>query len=191
MQKIISLFKRKYDGGPRHVFNEVVDGAEWVALGEGIATRKHDGTCCMVRSNVLYRRYTLKEGRVEPLGFEPVTQMDEQTGKQEGWVPVGDSQADKWHRQAWHIEKDHMADGTYELCGPKVQGNPERLHTHRLIEHGVIEMVGFPRTFGEIKRWFYDMRHDPLNVEGVVWHHPDGRMVKIKSKDFGIERHQS
>ena len=25
-------------------------------------------------------------------------------------------------------------------------------------------------------------------IEGVVWHHPDGRMVKIKGKDFGIKR---
>lgn len=26
------------------------------------------------------------------------------------------------------------------------------------------------------------------NVEGVVWHHPDGRMVKIKTRDFGLTR---
>ena len=25
-------------------------------------------------------------------------------------------------------------------------------------------------------------------VEGIVWHHPDGRMVKIKTKDFGLKR---
>ena len=24
-------------------------------------------------------------------------------------------------------------------------------------------------------------------VEGIVWHHPDGRMVKIKRKDFGFK----
>lgn len=24
--------------------------------------------------------------------------------------------------------------------------------------------------------------------EGIVWHHPDGRMVKIKAKDFGLRR---
>ena len=27
-------------------------------------------------------------------------------------------------------------------------------------------------------------------IEGIVWHHPDGRMVKIKAKDFGIKRSQ-
>ena len=24
------------------------------------------------------------------------------------------------------------------------------------------------------------------NIEGIVWHHPDGRMVKIKARDFGL-----
>lgn len=26
------------------------------------------------------------------------------------------------------------------------------------------------------------------DIEGIVWHHPDGRMVKIKGKDFGLKR---
>jgi hypothetical protein len=25
------------------------------------------------------------------------------------------------------------------------------------------------------------------DIEGIVWHHPDGRMVKIKKKDFGYK----
>ena len=37
--------------------------------------------------------------------------------------------------------------------------------------------------FGLLKAWF--MHHD---VEGVVWRHPDGRMAKIKGRDFGIVR---
>lgn len=44
MRKVISLFKRDYEG-TRLVFDEVVEGAEWVVAGEGIATRKWDGTC--------------------------------------------------------------------------------------------------------------------------------------------------
>ena len=54
MRKIISLFQRNYDGD-RLVRNEVVPGAEWVLAGEGIATRKYDGTCCMVRDGKLYK----------------------------------------------------------------------------------------------------------------------------------------
>lgn len=27
-----------------------------------------------------------------------------------------------------------------------------------------------------------------MNIEGIVFHHPDGRMAKIKLRDFGISR---
>ncbi len=40
-----------------------------------------------------------------------------------------------------------------------------------------------PRTFAECRGWF--ARHD---VEGIVWHHPDGRMAKLKARDFGLKR---
>jgi hypothetical protein len=26
------------------------------------------------------------------------------------------------------------------------------------------------------------------NIEGIVWHHPDGRMAKLKLRDFGVKR---
>jgi len=28
----------------------------------------------------------------------------------------------------------------------------------------------------------------PLDIEGLVFHHPDGRMAKIKKRDFGFRR---
>jgi len=40
-----------------------------------------------------------------------------------------------------------------------------------------------PRKFEEIKAYLADK-----DIEGIVWHHPDGRMVKIKKKDFGYKR---
>ena len=43
MQKVISLFKRDYEGN-RQIYNELVEGAEWVVAGEGVATEKIDGT---------------------------------------------------------------------------------------------------------------------------------------------------
>ena len=65
MKKIISLFQRNYDGD-RLVRDELVPGAEWVAAGEGKATRKWDGTCCMVRDGVLFKRYDAKAGKTPP-----------------------------------------------------------------------------------------------------------------------------
>lgn len=200
MKKIISLFQRNYDGD-RLVRNEVVPGAEWVLAGEGVATCKHDGTCCLVRDGKLYKRYEVQPGKVPPPNFEPANEVDPVTGKQQGWVPVGDGPDDRWHREAWdglvktqegRVLKPELYfaegdfDGTYELCGPKVQGNPENLPTHFLIPHGCEVIADFPRDFDGIRE-----RLAQMDIEGIVWHHPDGRMVKIKAKDFGIKRKRS
>ena len=186
MQKIISLFQRNYDGD-RLVRDEVVPGAEWVQAGEGVATIKYDGTCCMVRAGILYKRYDAKAGKRPPPDFEPAQPVaDEITGHWPGWVPVGDGPEDRWHREAWANEPGPVivvADGTYELLGPRIQGNPDGLTRHQFHRHGSHEVPGFPRDFEGIKAALATM-----GVEGIVWHHPDGRMVKIKAKDFGIKR---
>ena len=183
MKKIISLFKRDYEG-TRQVYDEIVPGAEWVVAGEGVATAKYDGTACMVRDGVLYKRYDrrLKKGTYKPApeGWEAAQDADPKTGHWPGWVPVGDGPEDKWHREPlkWSPEPQ---DGTYELIGPKVQGNPYRLRSHALLEHGIVEIADAPRTFDGLRQWLAE--HDG---EGIVWHHPDGRMVKIKRRDFGL-----
>lgn len=182
MKKIISLYQRNYDGD-RLVRNEIVPGAEWVAAGEGIATRKHDGTCCMVRDGKLWKRYDAKKGKTPPLGFEAAQEPDPVTGHHPGWLPVGDDAGDQWHREAWNSAGGHLQDGTYELIGPKVQGNPEGRPTHTLIAHGCEVLNDAPRTFDELKAYLTGK-----NIEGIVWHHPDGRMVKIKTRDFGMKR---
>lgn len=182
MKKIISLFQRNYDGD-RLVRDEVVPGAEWVQAGEGIATRKYDGTCCMIRDGKLYKRYDAKKGKTPPPNFEPSQDYDEITGHMPGWIPVGDGPDDQWHREGL-VNTPNLTDGTYELLGPKIQGNPEKVGTtHQLIKHGITNLPDCPRTYNELKKWF-----EGVDIEGVVWHHPDGRMVKIKAKDFGIKR---
>lgn len=50
---VFSLFDSN-DSGDKLVRDEVV---EWVIAGEGRATRKLDGTCCMMRGGKLYRRF--------------------------------------------------------------------------------------------------------------------------------------
>lgn len=192
MQKIISLFQRNYDGD-RLIRNAVAPGAEWVINGEGIATRKFDGTCCMIKDGVFYKRYELKKGKTSPLGFIAAQQPDQITGDCPGWLTVGDGSEDKFHREAYNnsciilqepgMEKmKYLRDGTYELVGPKINGNKEHWNIHRLIEHGSEIVERAPRTFEELKEWFQF-----VYIEGLVWHHPDGRMVKIKKKDFGYK----
>jgi hypothetical protein len=180
MEKIISLFQRNYETD-HLVRDEVVPGAEWVPAGEGVATYKWDGTSCLVRGGAIFKRYDAKPGRTPPTGFEKSGEPDPVTGRVQGWVPVGDGPEDRWHREAF-IADPGLPDGTYELIGPKVQGNPYRLDNHKLVRHGGVEMPAFPRSFEQIRSALERM----LYTEGVVWHHPDGRMVKIKRKDFGF-----
>jgi hypothetical protein len=181
MKKIISLFQRNYDGD-RLVRDEITPGAEWVTAGEGVASRKWDGTCCLIKGGVLFKRYDAKHGKQPPVGFEPAQEPDPVTGHWPGWLQCDrNNPADQWHFEAFC--NGEFKDGTFELCGPKIQGNPERFESHRLIRHGSCSPIFVARTFLELKEWFKGR-----NIEGIVWHHPDGRMVKIKKKDFGLKR---
>lgn len=189
MQKIISLFQRNYESD-RQVRDEIVPGAEWVINGEGTATRKWDGTCCMIKDGVLYKRYDAKKGKLPPDGFIPAQDPDPVTGHWPGWLKVGNDNEDRWHREAfdkgivWDSAGNDpfLNDGTYELIGPKINGNKDCVTGHWLVAHGA-HRLDVPRTFDELKIWFADK-----DIEGIVWHHPDGRMVKIKKKDFGYKR---
>jgi hypothetical protein len=42
----------------------------WVFNGEGVATKKYDGTCSLIKNNVFFRRRELKAGEQAPENFE-------------------------------------------------------------------------------------------------------------------------
>lgn len=186
MKKIPTVFERDWDGDRSRVTDQVHPGCEWVLAGEGVATRKLDGTATMIRDGKLYKRHEVRQGKQTPEGFEQV-EDDLGTGKTVGWVPVGDGPEDRWHREAFALmSREDVRDGTYELIGPKIQGNPEKSLDHTLVPHGPERLTladDPPRTFDGLAAWLSE--HD---VEGIVWHHPDGRMAKIKGRDFGIKR---
>jgi hypothetical protein len=178
------------------VRDEIVPGADWVVAGEGVGTRKFDGTCCKVSDGVLWKRYDAKKGKTPPVGWVMAQDKpDAVTGHCPGWVMVGDKPEDQWHVQAWKNQfgpDGKLPDGTYELCGPKVQKDAERAYRmsqqsdetmHILIPHGCYVFGDAPRTFNALKEWFAGK-----DIEGIVWHHEDGRMVKIKLRDFGLQR---
>lgn len=189
MKKIISLFQRNYDGN-RLVRDEVVPGAEWVLEGEGLPTRKWDGTCCMIEEGKVFKRYDAKHGKQPPVGFIPAQDPDPETGHWPGWLLVGNGPEDRWFKEGFTMtqkfQNELLENGTYELVGPKVNNNPEHFDKHIFIPHGkeVLD-VSTPRTFEGLKKYF-----EVVDIEGIVWHHADGRMVKIKKRDFGYHRNK-
>lgn len=186
MKKIPTLFERDWNGDRSRVTDLIHAGCEWVLAGEGIATRKVDGTCCMVRDGKLYKRRELKSTDNAPEGFELVDK-DTETGKIIGWLPIGAGPEDRYHREAW-TAASILLNGTYELIGPKIQGNPEHANGHLLVKHGygiAGEVKDVPRTFEKLREWFTGQ-----DIEGLVFYHPDGRKAKIKLKDFGLKRNE-
>lgn len=181
MKKIPTLFERDWNGDRSRVTPQVHAGCEWVLAGEGVATRKMDGTSCMIRDGKLYKRRELRKGDKEPPLFE-LADHDEETGKTVGWVPCDIGPEDRWHMEAF-AKMINPEDGTYELVGPKVQGNQEKYPHHELLWHGHMIMEDAPRDFEGLRNYLAK-----CDVEGIVWHHPDGRRAKLKLRDFGIKR---
>ena len=185
MRKIPTLFVR--DRTTRHVTDQVTPGCEWVLAGEGIATRKYDGTCMMLDENgEWWSRREVKPGKQPPPNYIPI-ETDQATGKTVGWEPVEQSPFAKHWQEAPVAKYARMlracqATGTYEFVGPKINGNPERTTIHRLERHEAAEVwADFPRDPDGIRELLTDPEFD---WEGIVWHHPDGRMAKIKVRDY-------
>ena len=190
MRKIPSLFDREAErrpDGSRKVIDVWLPSSLWVANGEGRATRKWDGQAVLVEKGQAFTRYDAKAGRTPPPDFVPAQPLaDPVTGHWPGWVPV--TKVHKFVLEAleWGkvnlTENGVLEDGTYEAVGPKIGtrhgANPEGLTEHRLVRHGV-DPIDAPRDFAGLMEFLRD-----LPVEGVVWHHPDGRMAKIKKSDF-------
>ncbi len=182
MRKIPTLFVRDWDGDRRFVLDEVTPGCEWVVKGEGASTRKYDGTCVMFDGERWWARREVKAGKASPVGFTEL-EHDDETGKTVGWEPVEQSGFAKWHAEAIQsvaVPGVTHDPGTYELVGPKINGNPEGSVQHILILHGRAERLDdAPRDFAGLSAWLHAHPY-----EGIVWHHPDGRMAKIKKRDF-------
>ena len=181
MKKIPSLFKRDYVN-TKLIYDEVVEGCEWVLLDNTcVATVKFDGTACAIINGTLYRRYDAKHNRIAPLGAIPCQEKDPVTGHQPHWVKVSlTNPDDKYFLIAFDPK---LPDGTYELCGEKIQQNPEKVEGYKLIRHGSKIIENCPKTFNEIKEYLMDK-----DIEGIVWHNLNGKMAKIRKDDFGLKR---
>lgn len=184
MRKIPTLFKRDLKTG--HVTDDLNPDCAWVLLGNGIATAKFDGMACMVDpAGHLWVRREIKPGRIHPEGFVLV-EVDLVTQKQFGWIPAKrDNPEHKYFWEAYGIGGQEP--GTYELCGPKVQGNPHNFDKHHLIKHGdlvIVGATGIPLNFTMLQIILQN-----LEYEGLVWRHVDDqtRMAKLKRRDFGLE----
>lgn len=181
MIKINSLFVRD-EANPRIVSRDVDPTCQWVLDGEGRATTKWDGTACLVWHGLFYKRQTVKPGGRWPENWIHHS-FDANVLEGPGWAPVDpDEPANRWHMEAFDDRYLAIESQTFELVGPKVQGNPHEFSTHRFIAHGAdtIDLSRWGISFESLDAFLHD-----CPIEGIVWHHEDGRMAKIKRRDFG------
>lgn len=167
-------------GSPGVIHNEIRPENIWV-FEEGVRMfRKRDGTAAMIKSGKIYKRYDCKQGKTPPEGAIPCQDPDELSGHWPHWVEcIEGNPSDKGFLS---VDISGLQDGTYELCGEKIGGNPEGFIGHQLIKHDSEEyplLVEF-----QCLKEFLAARA----IEGVVYHHKDGRMCKLRKADFGLER---
>lgn len=179
MNKIPTLFVRNTEDR-RYVTREVTPGCEWVIEGVGRPTRKFDGTCVLLTEDGdWWARREVKPDKWSPPDFMQEN-YDPVTGKRVGWEPAEQSSFWRYLQEAIHNPNSYIPrPGTYELCGPKINGNPEELPNHTVVPHGYITIADNPRTFESLASYMAQTTY-----EGIVWHHPDGRMCKLKKRDF-------
>lgn len=189
MKKIPTLFQRNPENRA-HVLPAVTPGCEWVLAGQGQATAKVDGTCTMLDGDGRWwARREVKAGKSAPAGWVEVD-SDEVTSRRVGWEPVEQSAFAKLHKVAISDPNEIFAPGTYELVGPKVNGNAHAYGTHLLYRHGEMLIFDVPTEFDALREFL--LRQPPAGetgyIEGIVWWrelgNPDAGMAKIKIRDF-------
>lgn len=107
------------------------------------------------------------------------------TGHRMGWVPYTSSGFEKYVDEALGDDPqiEDWPEGTYELCGPKINNDRQGYGRHVLIRHDTAERVPelhHPTGFDHLRIALL-----AAPAEGIVWHAPDGRRAKLKARDFG------
>jgi len=200
MRKMPCLLVREFNGPNSFTLtDQITTGCEWVLKGEGIASRKWDGTACIVINGELFKRFDAKRKpdgsyKLPPNGAIPCCDPDPITGHHPHWIKcLPNHPPDQYHIQAWQKLGQAIArtkqdgrrfvsppDGTYELIGPQIGANAEGVEQLMFKLHGA-DILEVPRTLEGIRKFISDNM-----MEGVVFSNKNGLMCKIRRKDFGL-----
>lgn len=183
MQKILTIFERDWNGN-KGVINKFVKDFDF---SNAIATEKLNGTNVRltVRNKILVRL----EKRCNPSKLQKIK------GIIEPWYIDADenNSEDKYiWEAARNTDLSNIFDGEWsgEAVGIKIQGNSLNLKNHTVILFSLGKAPIFknvPIAFDELKEWLPKQKSlygENCGIEGIVWHWPDGKMAKIKCKDF-------
>lgn len=189
MEKIPTIFKRDFNNNGK-ITRDYDDHVEGFVYEEALPTEKMDGT--NVRLTVRNHTLVRLEKRRNP------DKIQKAKGILEPWYVDAD-EFDASDKYMWEAARNTdlsaLEDGEYsgEALGPSIQGNPLKLDKHTVFLFSVDSILrnyvftDAPHTYDELKEWLPKQKSKFGNdcfIEGIVWHHPNGRMAKIKAKDF-------
>lgn len=190
MKKIKTIFERDWDGDRTVIDKLAVD----FDFANAVATEKLDGM--NVRVTVRSHTSVRLEKRRNP------DKRQKASGIEDPWYIDADEYGpeDKYLYEALkNTALDDIPDGEWsgEAVGPSIQGNPLRLDSHRIVlfscEKAPVRL-NVPTTYAELKEWIKiapSMYGNDCGIEGIVWHAPNGDMVKIKASDFERDKRLS
>lgn len=205
MQKIPTLFKKKYNDNGKYLgvipeWNVELDPNKLYAV-----TVKWDGTACAIIDGELYKRYDMKPGKNIPNGAIMCQPYDKDAKHNPCWVKCDrDNPSDKWHWRAFDkgaaCEFPYgqcslpFNDGTYELIGRHIQNNPYGMIDDKLIPHGQLPTNFFMINLISVDfEYFKDIVYRHFCNEGIViWEYdnnsnPVRPVAKLRRKDFGYK----
>ena len=186
MRKIPTIFDRNWKTDRKVNDKVAVD----FAFEEAIATEKLDGM------NI---RLTLRQGTVVRVEKRRnPSKAQKRLHITEPWYLDADpfDSADKWIFDAVkNTDFSHEPDGEWsaEALGKNIQGNPLNLENNQVFIFSLpswrekIIFHDVPHDFEGLKEFLASQNSKigiDAPIEGIVWHHPNGQMVKIKRKDF-------
>lgn len=195
MKKIPLLFALEFDDKGNRVISDDIDPRAEIlfdSFREVNATIKYDGTATMLDDDGnWFTRRSVKPGKIAPEGFV-LAETDPNTGISFGWERAETSPFRKMLNKAIESFPGDPEAGTYELIGPKINGNPERVTKDTLVPHGCAEAEGFPdiedisRNRDNLKEFLFPFFTDfrDKGIEGIVFWVDGVPSVKIRVKDF-------
>lgn len=186
MPKLNSPFVRKSINGAYVVTPDINPGYEWVFDDTTVTCQEklHGTNVSVTIVNGQIAAVYNRENRVDPWSMDFIVDAV---------------------REAKNRGYTNQTDGQYfgEVVGPKLHGNPYKLDYHIWLpydtyfaKHLTYRTWGkYPKDYNTISEWFreglmplfYMSKHDGDKtgfVEGVVFHHPDGRMAKLRRDMF-------
>lgn len=183
MHKIKTIFERDWESSRKVIDKLVVD----FDFSNSVATEKLDGT--NVRLTIRNHSCVRLEKRRNP------DKLQKAKGIEEPWYMDASEFAaeDKWVFDALkNTDLSEIKDGEWsgEALGKNIQGNPLNLDKNIIVLFSCNQAPIFddvPTTYQELKEWLPKQKSkfgNDCGIEGIVWHGRDGKMVKIKLKDF-------